>query len=888
MKSAFHPQARWLSAPDCLLEQVPARRDPLFPQAPFLCGKMYIRQHLRRLFDLEAIPASAVASFTADFKFDLFCNGEPVVEKVRESGEVDMRPFLNSGQNFLMLRLYQTDTPDGFTLAVTGGLRLAFKDGATQDILTDDAFVPLWLATFWEEKEAADFLTNPECGRPIRRYCGSWHPRALRRSLLFRRPFEVRADLLSARLQATANCMACFSLDGEPLDDGVLQPGATEKRREYREYDLTTRLAPGEHVLGAVTGNGWTNCASWGTLHCHRNGIIASLILIYIDGTVEEVLSDTNGRWHVALSPLTENDLQFGERYDARLEEAGWDRPGFKADGRWVPAAPLPEDEAAAVPPLVLQAYPPIRAVRTWRASLLRELPAGSFPAEDSAVRAWLYDVKQTIAGTIRLTLRNLHAGQKVGFFFCERLTPDGLPETCPYGGVVYPQDARPAGISPFNLRGYSQYIAAGRPVETYTTRFTYTGFRYVVVTGLDAPLDDEGLVALELHNDLTPAGTFACGAPALMHIVDCTRQSWENNCFNGPTDCPTREKNFWNGDTQIFSHAACWLSDCRDFLGNWTRYGRKMEPNVYGWEDETYVLPYVLYRFYGDKSVLEDCFPAMMELVERRREHPDMLLPEKPRSPYNDWLNPTGVNLTPLFFSACWYLRMLSLVAEIAEIIGREDVASRLRGRFDESRAAFLERYFSMETARFKEDIQCAYVFGLAFNIVPGHMRTRCLERLVELIHQEGHQTTGFHGTRFLFDVLSEGGYAHLAVKLLLRNEFPSWGDMLQGLTTIPESWRGNRDPDRSLSMSHFSYGACVAWFFEYLGGIRVDESAPGLKRLVLRPHALRELGFCNVAYKTPWGEVRVSWKFDGDTPSFDYVAPEGVEVDFQPEVIP
>ena len=86
---------------------------------------------------------------------------------------------------------------------------------------------------------------------------------------------------------------------------------------------------------------------------------------------------------------------------------------------------------------------------------------------------------------------------------------------------------------------------------------------------------------------------------------------------------------------------------------------------------------------------------------------------------------------------------------------------------------------------------------------------------------------------------------------------------------------------------MSHFSYGACIAWFFEYLGGIRVDESAPGLKRLVLRPHAVRDLGFCKVAYRTPWGEVRVSWRFDGDTPVFEHSVPEGVEADFRPEVI-
>jgi alpha-L-rhamnosidase len=276
-----------------------------------------------------------------------------------------------------------------------------------------------------------------------------------------------------------------------------------------------------------------------------------------------------------------------------------------------------------------------------------------------------------------------------------------------------------------------------------------------------------------------------------------------------------------------------------------------------------------------------------MMALLHKRMERPDMLLPESPHSPYNDWLNPTGVNLTPRFFAGCWFLHMLDTLSKIAEIIGKKDVAKELHERFQKGKAEFCRRHFNAATHRFDEDIQCAYVLTVAFHIVPTDARKPCIDRLAQLIQTEGHQTTGFQGTRHLFDVLSEGGYANLAVQLLERTEFPSWMDMLKGLTSVPESWHGNRDPDQGISMSHFSYGSCIAWFFEYLGGFKLEKCQPGLKKVWLEPHAIQHLGHCDVRYRTPYGEIRSAWSFQDGTPHFEYHAPPEVEVEFHPQVL-
>jgi alpha-L-rhamnosidase len=157
--------------------------------------------------------------------------------------------------------------------------------------------------------------------------------------------------------------------------------------------------------------------------------------------------------------------------------------------------------------------------------------------------------------------------------------------------------------------------------------------------------------------------------------------------------------------------------------------------------------------------------------------------------------------------------------------------------------------------------------------------MLAKTLSKYIE--NAENHLTTGFIGTRFVFDVLAEYGYEALAYKVLTADTFPSWLHMLSsGATAITESWLGEADPDASLSMSHFSLGSVVAWFFEYLGGIRINESAPGLAHIVLKPVMIKEIGSFAVRYQSKYGEIYTEWHFEGDRPIFTYRVPQNVSV--------
>ena len=271
-----------------------------------------------------------------------------------------------------------------------------------------------------------------------------------------------------------------------------------------------------------------------------------------------------------------------------------------------------------------------------------------------------------------------------------------------------------------------------------------------------------------------------------------------------------------------------------------------------------------------------------MLKLIEKRQEFPGMILPVKGIShQYNDWLSPGGVTPDTEFFGGCWYIHMLKRVSEIAKILGDNEKSAELSEKAETAVRAFNEKHLLDND--YDAKCQSGIVLPIAFGIAPEGKRQALADRLSEYVKEaDYHTTTGFIGARFLFEVLADYGHAGDAYKILKNPTAPSWLGMLSsGATAITESWYGEADPDKSLSMSHFSLGAVLGWFFEYLGGIRVNESEPGLSRVVLRPVMIPELGGFSVSYDTGHGVIRTGWKYVDGKPEFTYSLPDGVEAD-------
>lgn len=853
--------AKYISPDYAALEAQNRPKEKNFPDSKFIWTVGCTRFHMFRLFTPKKPVLKLEAAFLSENLFDVWLNGHSVASDVRHLPLTDLTSVLTDGENNLHIRAYQSDSFDRIGSALSGGIRITYTDGETEIIQTDESFKQVQLVNFWKTKEPTGFETETK-GRAVHDLnVSDLHPFAIRRSFYFVKRFELTKKPVSAKLFISA--LGCFEpyLNGKRIGDSYFEPFCTNINHEYQVYDVLSFLEDGQNTFGAQLGNGSYNCRSWGSLYWRTPELLVELELTYLDGSKETILTDES--WKCMPSPLVENDIQYGERYDARLEIPEWcENSCIQTEGYGVSAR-------ACKDALLLKSYPPIRRMKEH--VLTQKLC-------DLGDNTPLYDVGVCIAGRAKATFRGLKRGQKIRVRYCERLT-DGQPENGAYVTVFYKNDCEKDGHSPGFMRNCDVYTAKGDKLETYDCRFAYTGFRYIWIEGLgDAEV--VSLTAFELYNDLRMTGEILTDNEPIRRIFQAAKRSWLNNLSNGPTDCPTREKNYWNGDSQLFSQTACFLTDNSDFLARWTDNGIKMHDGPYAWEDETYEIPYTLYRFYGDIEILRARYPEMLALVEKRQEFPGMILPVKGIShQYNDWLSPGGITPDTEFFGGCWYIHMLDRVSEIASILGDTEKSAELAERAEIARSEFNKRH--LEENDYDAHCQCGIVLPIAFGIAPEHMRQRLADRLSDYVKEaDYHTTTGFIGARYLFEVLADYNHADDALKIITNPTAPSWLGMLNsGATAITESWYGESDPDKSVSMSHFSLGSIVGWFFEYLGGLRVKESKPGLEEIVLKPVMIKELEHFGVTYDTGHGVIRTEWRYRDGKPEFTYSLPEGVK---------
>ena len=114
---------------------------------------------------------------------------------------------------------------------------------------------------------------------------------------------------------------------------------------------MTDKLITGSNTLGTIVGNGFYNI----NRERYRKLVIAygapkmilKLEVQYSDGSKEIIVSDDS--WKTAASPITFSSIYGGEDYDARLEQDGWDKPGFN-DKDWNKALFVKEPDGTLQP----------------------------------------------------------------------------------------------------------------------------------------------------------------------------------------------------------------------------------------------------------------------------------------------------------------------------------------------------------------------------------------------------------------------------------------------------------------------------------------------------------------------------------------------------------
>ena len=704
---------------------------------------------------------------------------------------------------------------------------------------------------------------------------------------LLRTTFEVRAGVRRARLYAAGLGYYELRCNGEKVSDHVLDPAWTSftTRVPYTTHDVTAMLRRGPNALGAMLGNGWFNplpLRMWGRINLRdhlplgRPRLIAQLNIEYDDGTVQAVVTD--GRWRVAPGPVVRNSVYLGEVYDARREQAGWDRPGFD-DRAWANASPVAvpasdTDAAGRLGSLRSQMVPPIRATAVLRPVSVNEVQPGVF----------LFDLGQNFAGWARLRVEGPR-GTTVTMRLGELLRPDGTlnvmtavagqikgtnTDGTPRGGPGAPEIAWQANT----------YTLRGSGPEEYTPRFTFHGFRYVEVTGYPGVPTLDAIEGLRLNSDVESAGRFTCSNNLINRIQTMVQWTLLSNLFSVQSDCPAREKFQYGGDIVASSEMAMFNYDMAGFYAK-TVVDHQDAARGSGWFTET--APFVgisaaayeagagpigwglahplllaqLYQYYGNRRLIEEQYDAARRWVGLLSAHADGFIVDRCISDHES-LDPKPVALmaTAHFFQAA------RLVEGLARVLGRTSEAEQHATLARAIREAFVARFLVPGSGRFDSSTQACQATALYMGLVPEAERTAAIKTMVDrvVVDHKGHIATGIFGTKYLLDSLTETGHSDAAYAMVTKETFPGWGHMLaNGATTVWEHWEFS---DNTYSHNHPMFGSVSEWCYKGLGGIKPDPQAVGFHRILIEPHVAGDLTSARAEYQSVRGPIVSDWR--------------------------
>jgi alpha-L-rhamnosidase len=665
-----------------------------------------------------------------------------------------------------------------------------------------------------------------------------------------RRAFTLTAVPERALLYVTARGVLDLRLNGRRVGDAELAPGWTDYREriEYAVHDVTHLLRPGENVLGAVLGDGWY--AGYVGFDPKRNGAHygrAPQLLCELHGD-GRVLARSDGEWRATTGPLLYADLLHGEHRDARRALGAWDAPAYD-DAAWRPVLTAPRDGVRLVP----ERAQPIRVTEELAPVSVTEHGGG-----------WIYDLGQNMVGRVRIVVAG-EPGTVVRLRHAEMLEPDGS---------LHLDNLRSA-------RALDTYVLRGGGPETFEPRFTFHGFRYVEVTGAQ-PLELTGRV---LHSDTPRSGWFACSHELVNRLWRNLNWGQRGNFLSVPTDCPQRDERLgWLADAQVFLPTASLNMDVAAFVTKWgddildAQSPDGAYPDVAprlvadrdgapAWADAGVILPWLMWRRYGDLRFVRRHWPAMERyLAHLQRHNPDLVWRARRNNDYGDWLS-VGADTPRDVLATAYWAHDARLMAELAGALGKPERAAHYE-RLREGVAAAFNRAFVRDDAYIEGDTQTVYLLALHMRLLPEELRARAAERLVADLERHGwHLTTGFVGVGLLCPVLSEAGYPEVAHRLLVQEDFPSWGYSIRhGATTIWERWDGWTE-DRGFqtammnSFNHYSLGSVGQWLYEHVAGIRALE--PGYARVLIAPEP-GDLEWAEATYESVRGPIRSAWRVE------------------------
>lgn len=736
-----------------------------------------------------------------------------------------------------------------------------------------------WSICLWDEKGNSGEWCEAsfETGLPkdenwrARWICGDYEPKKRKRYPIdcFQKKFTIK-NVRKARLYITACGLYEAHLNGRRAGDFCLAPGITDYRRrvQYQTYDVTALLKEGKNVMTVQLADGWYrgSCGAWGLKNQYGTQTKLLAQLEITDSENQRIIIGTDESWQWS----NDGPIRFADNQDGEI-----------VDGRRVPSY---SGTARAAECTVIPCASNNAAVTEHEqfAAKIIKTPSGKT----------VLDFGQNIAGYVEFSV-TASGGQTVSLRFGELLDQNGeftqkniqcsnKKKTTPLQQVVYTcRDGE----------------------NRYKTAFAIFGFQYVLVEA-QMPVKAENFTAIAVYSNMEETSSFESSNQLLNQFYQNTIWSAKNNSCDLPTDCPTRERQGWSGDAQIFCSTACYLFDYMSFaekylkdLYDWQRpngklpqiapeggtdaYMKAMDGSV-GWADAGVIMPFILWKQYGDPEVLRRWLPGMRRYAAFMQNRCGRWYPTAKRTglkgkdkrylsnfgqAYGEWAEPDDVHhmtwkdcaVPHPEVATAYTAYIMDCMAEIEEALGNASDAVSYRCFAAGCRKSYqalveTERY-SLDTDR-----QSRLVRPLAFGLLTEKQREYAEKRLLLALDHYGWRLgTGFLSTPLILDVLVQID-SEAAYRLLENEEMPGWLFMPKhGATTVWEAWEGSAAPNGGIaSLNHYSKGAMCRWLFDTMCGIHMG----GENHFIIAPKPGGHFTYAKAGYMSVYGKVSSCWE--------------------------
>ena len=770
-------------------------------------------------------------------------------ENARNSIPPNKRAFTDfsfyTKKGFNSLSLVVTKIPPN--PAITFGMKIVFADGTKQIVRSSknwkvctgksQNFFPVKVIQKYGIKPLGKALSRTQ--KPIP---ATW----------YKKDFSISKKVKNARLYISGLGYNEAYLNGRKIGDHVLDPGQTDYQEYglYETFDVTKYISQESNAFSILLGDGWYNQdKSFGGAAFSYGipGLRAWLRIVFKDGSIKNIYSDKS--WQYCPSGTLSSNIYLGDHIDFRKESNEWQNPGFSINWKLVNETP------PLVPKIIPQDFNPIRKIRTIN-------PIKSWQRGE---KTWVFDLGENISGWVGLKF-NQTSGTTIRIRCTEMIDKNT-------------NSLKNVPKSFWWCHGSPQrhtIIADGNP-QVWEPKFSYQGFRYFEISGLDNPPKSGDVYGVVVHTDVPVTATFDCDNDLLKRIFKIGIQTHLYNMHSILQDCPHREKCLWGGDLHS-SYAIGFnaLNATRFYRQQVNLYylpplakmgipgnvgvGKRLTNHMsdFTWAVSPLFLAYRLYEIHGDIDTAKKHYKSMLKFLQYFVENSDNYIPKQ--AAHGDHAPPIDIKRQKQkkrLIAAMNFFIAAKRFAIIAKALDKPTDSQWGEETAQKIRASILKKYYDYENNTFGNGTQDS--LALAFNILPPLEEKALSESLAGYYRKNGKKFDGGFMSYFIYNELTDAGYGNLAFEMLCNTDYPglAWSIEKFDATTVWERFTYDKNMMEDRSLNHHAMNHPSAWLLSHLAGIRTDAD-----NITLKPFIPKDLSWVKASISTKKGTIKSSWK--------------------------